>query len=401
MPLVAAALTQKGVERLLTQVGVLPLPDAECAAFVQKLDAAVTAADLARSELNAGEYTALVAALDAAQRAGEYPSAAEVALTRSLRAKALAIDLALLDAAAHATGTFDDVARERLRGAQLLRRAEAAAETIGQVSSLPVAFISVAPAFEAIATLAGEQRSAARTLLLADADPRAEFAEQLSLALLEGIVLLPQRNTHEIQVGLTTALAKGTAVDPEVLKLIAMALSMRTAFAPASEIAKLDGLMVQALIASLPPAIAHEAISALEYSSPSATRGVRPGSRVMQIAHEASALPSITAGQRDEIASVLSAWKRSEDESVLSLLQSSAEFVGAGYAFSKSMKLNDSQTWPIGESTPTLLRFQQLMAKRSEGLQARRALAKSTRERFEAILGPELWKLVAPNPTAK
>ena len=397
MPLVASPMDASAVESLLTDVGLLPVAAAQREAFEKALVAAVAGADLAREAFDAGEYTRVVDAIAAVLAKGEYPTTAHVAMTRSLRGNALAIDLTLIDAAARAAAqSFDANAQRQLQWAQLMRRADAAAQTMRHTAALPIPFITVSAAFQAISTLSGKSLDDARAILFLDGASRAPFAEQLSLALLEGVAFVPSRNTHDIQVGLTSALAKGIAVDPEALKMITLALATRAAFSPASELAKLDATLVQSLCVALPLPLAFDVIASLEKSSPNGTRLIGMPIRIAQIAREAIALPAVTKEQVVKLTAATQEWQSSDAENLVTMLNGYADFMNAASALAKSMNPDDPQTWPIGELSPTMKRIQQQLAQRVERLQARRAVAKSTREKFEAILGAELWKAVAP-----
>ena len=249
MPLVASPMDASAVESLLTDVGLLPVAAAQREAFEKALVAAVAGADLAREAFDAGEYTRVVDAIAAALATGEYPTTAHVAMTRSLRGNALAIDLTLIDAAARAA------------------------------------------AFEIASSL---ERAA----------PSARF---------------------------------------------------------------ISGRMM----------------------------------RVPQFARDALALPTITTEQAKAVSAALAEWQSADLTSYVAILQGDADLMSAAAAFAKSINPQDSQTWQIGGASPTSHRFAQQDAKRLELVNARRGIAKATREKFEAILGPELWKSIAPGVPAR
>ena len=123
--------------------------------------------------------------------------------------------------------------------------------------------------------------------------------------------------------------------------------------------------------------------------------------RIPQIAREAIALPAVTKEQVVQLTAATHEWQISDVANLVTMLNGYADFMNAASALAKSMNPDDPQTWPIGELSPTMKRIQQQLAQRVERLQARRAIAKSTREKFEAILGPELWKSIAPGVPAR
>ncbi len=401
LPLVAAPMGASEVERLFTDVGLLPIAEPHRAAFDKALAAAIATATASRAVVDEGEYKRLVGALASSITMDGNAASGQIAMVKAVRANALAIEFTLLDAAARAASNHVDDREKRLRWAQSMRRADVAAQTLPAGGTLAIPFLTVTAAFPATANLTGENATRARELILADSAARAEITEQLSLALLEGGPLFARNIMHEMQVELATALAKGVAVEPSTLEQIALALAARSAFAPAGELARLDAMLVQSIATTLSPALAFDIASRLESSSPSATLISGRMMRIPQFARDALALPTLTADQSKALTTALAEWQSADLTSYTAMLQGDGELMSAAAVFAKSINPNDSQSWQVGAASPTSQRFTQQSAKRVERVTARRALAKSTREKFEAILGAELWKSIAPSMPAR
>lgn len=402
MPLVAIPMTAADLERIFTDVGLLPVAKTNRKSFDEALAGALAIATASREALNEGEYKRLVDAITASIVADGSAASGQVGMTKALRANALAIELTLLDAAAQAiVPSPDSDVESRLRWAQALRRADAAQETMSASSTIAVGFISVASALPELAALPPDSIQKARATLLSDGPARAEIAEQLSLAVLESGALRSNQTTNQMQVELTTALAKGIAVDPKALEQIALALSSRNVFAPAAKLARLDVMLVQSIIAGFPSATAFEIASSLERAAPSARFISGRMMRVPQFARDALALPTITTEQAKAVSAALAEWQSADLTSYVAILQGDADLMSAAAAFAKSINPQDSQTWQIGGASPTSHRFAQQDAKRLELVNARRGIAKATREKLEVILGPELWKSIAPGVPAR
>ncbi len=407
LPLVAPPIGAREVERLLTDCGLLPVAESNRKSFEDALAAAHASATASRQALDDGEYKRIVDAIAASIVADGNAASGQVAAIKAMRANALAIELTLIDASARAAlraappSAQGNDFEKRLHWAQSMRRSDVAAQTLTPGGTLAIPFLAVTAACPELATLTGESAARARETLFVDGDARAERSEQLSLALLEGGPLFARDIMHEMQVELAGALAKGVAVEPTTLEQIALALAARSAFAPAGELARLDVMLMQSIAASLAPAVAFNIASRLESSSPSATLIGGRMMRIPQFARDALALATITPDQSKALTAAFTEWQSADLTMYIAILQGDGELMTAAAAFAKSINPNDSQSWQVGAASATSQRFAQQTAKRVERVNARRALAKATRERFEAILGPEQWKSIAPGVPAR
>ena len=396
LPLVANAMKGSDVEALLNRVGLLPVPEAQRVMlekqFQKVLAEAVVIADRSRIALNEGEVNKIVDSLARSNASDEPTSNDQRGSIKSLRAKAIEIDLTLLNSAAHGLAqTFDPASQRMLDSAQFLRRADAAAETMHPVNGMPMPFMTISLALSCNTAFGGKDIDGARALLFSDAELRAELAERVSLALLEDATLDNGRASHDMQIGLTNALAAGMTVDPVALRILAVVIQMRGVFTPASELAKLDVALVQSIETALPLNTAFEMISLLEKSS---ILPATSGSRVMDIPQLTSkilALSKISVQQSQAVRAACEKWQRMDIQSFVSQLQTEAAFFSSSALVGKSIVVGDPQTWQTNPVSPGMQRLQKQFEKLIQIVAARRTAAKNTQKEFEVILGPELW----------
>ena len=401
LPLVAKPMSGSDVETLFNRVGLLPFPEDQRVVlgtqFNKSLAEVIVVADLSRAALNEGEYKKIVDSLAASNAADEPTSIAQRNMIKSLRAKAIEIDLTLINSAAQGLAQKLDSNTQKMLGtALLLRRTDAAAETMLPVNGMPLPFVTISPALSSNTKFVGKELDDARAILFSDADARAGFAERISLGVLEVESFDRAKAIHDMQVGLTNALAAEITIDPVALQNMMTAFQMRGVFTPANELAKLDMALVQSIESKLPLNIAFEMISSLE--NPQRDIAVS-GSRAMYITQLTSkilALPKLSVQQSQSVQAAFEKWQRMDIQSFVSQLQIDAVLFESSASVSKSIVIGDSQTWQINPVSPAMQRFQQQSEKRVQVIKARRTAAKNMPKEFEAILGPELWAAFAP-----
>ncbi len=397
LPLVAPPMSPMDVEELFMRVGLMPVSGPQFAEFQKALESAGATAQLSRQELDEGEYKKLVDAILASIAAEGYPSSNQIRIVKAVRAKAAAIDAALIDSASRPlVSPLGKGAQGLIGSAQLMHRADAAAATLTRANGMPLAFVTVTPAFASLTSLTGATLESARSLLLLDASARAEIAEQISIALLEGGVLLSERSSHELQMGLTQALANEIAVDPTSLKLVGIALQMRGAFAPASELAKLDATLIQSIESTFPPACAPHAILDLERSSLSGARSAIGGLDIPRLGSAAIETPNLTPELAKDVKNAVALWQRADNQSFITNLQGDAVLLSEGASFSKPIVAGEPQTWQLNPVSPSMQRFQQQVTNRIDRLRSRRAAEIAAEKEIQGIVGPEIWKAISP-----
>ncbi len=255
LPIVALPMTATAVEALMTRVGLLPATAALEKPVADAVTAAVAASDASRQAFATGPFADATLQFTAKMAAEGYPSRSQGPLVKDMRARVLAIDLTLIESAAAALGS-----NERTNGmieqAKLMRRADAAAETMAKAASFALPFTTVTPAFNALVTLSDSDRVAMRALLLSDAAARAQLAERLSFAHFEGTALM----AGETAIGLQIAARDRPAVEPKIegmeLMGVAMLIQLGGVYSAASSVATLNAQLEQALQSQLTPTIA-------------------------------------------------------------------------------------------------------------------------------------------------
>lgn len=401
LPLVAKPMSGSDVETLFNRVGLLPFPEDQRVVlgkqFNKSLTEVIAVADLSRVALDEGEYKKIVDSLATSNAADEPTSIAQRNMIKSLRAKAIEIDLTLINSAAQGLAQKLDSNTQKMLGtALLLRRTDAAAETMLPVNGMPLPFVTISSALSSSTKFVGKELDDARAILFSDADARAGFAERISLGVLEVESFDRAKAIHDMQVGLANALAAEITIDPVALQNMMTAFQMRGVFTPANELAKLDMALVQSIESKLPLNIAFEMISSLENPQRDIAASGSRALYITQLASKILALPKLSVQQSQSVQAAFEKWQRMDIQSFVSQLQIDAVLFESSASVSKSIVIGDSQTWQINPVSPAMQRFQQQSEKRVQVIKARRTAAKNMPKEFEAILGPELWAAFAP-----
>jgi len=397
-PLVAQQMTAAEVQDVLTRIGLLPLEKSQHARFSEALASALALADTSRQILMVGQFKELVDGMAAIMTVEGSPSNAQSALVKSVRGKAFEIDRALITAAIQAiVDEHDPQFQPLIATAAAVRQADAATETIRQQrSQLP--FISLAAAWKSSAQLSETERAGLRSLLLTDAIVRADLAQRISFDWLEGEVLLGERQSDQLKLGLIQALANEVAVDPKQLAAIAVLIQLRGVLSAASEVARLDATLLQMMESQLPIDVAFSVASALEDSAPGGSVVSRSRANIPDLARQALALKMISPSQSKAIRDAVGTWKHAEIESFRGYLLAQSSAMSAVSAFAKGLVAGDPATWDLGSESPSLQRFFAYRQRQAERQVLRQLAAKSLVGDIEAILGPELWEVVSPRP---
>ncbi len=395
LPIVALPMTATTVQALMTRVGLLPTTAALEKPFADALTTAVAASDASRHSFAAGAFADATVQFTAKMEVEGYPSRSQGPLVKDLRAQALAIDLTLIASAAAAFGS-DERTKGMIEQAKLMRRADAAAETMTKGTSFALPFTTVTPAFDALATLIDADRAATRALLLSDAASRAQLAERLSFAMFEGSVLM----AGETAIGLQTAARDRPAGEPKIdgveLTGVAMLIQLGGLYSAASPLATLNAPLEQALQSQLPPTIAFAAISALE-SGPSRRPSRNSPRTIGELESAAIALAGVTAEQSTAIGNIATAWRLEEMQAYVTQTQSDGPMMREIGSYASGIVANDPKTWPIGGAAPAAsAQLMQFTQKRQQHLIARRAAQDRAAKEIDQVLGAELAAQLTP-----
>ena len=389
LPIVALPMTATAVEALMTRVGLLPATAALEKPFADAVTAAVAASDASRQAFATGPFADATLQFTAKMAAEGYPSRSQGPLVKDMRARVLAIDLTLIESAAAALGS-----NERTNGmieqAKLMRRADAAAETMAKAASFALPFTTVTPAFNALVTLSDSDRVAMRALLLSDAAARAQLAERLSFAHFEGTALM----AGETAIGLQIAARDRPAVEPKIegmeLMGVAMLIQLGGVYSAASSVATLNAQLEQALQSQLTPTIAFTLISALE-SGPSIRQSRYAPRTIVELEAAAIALAGVTAEQSIAISKIATAWRLEEVQSYLTKAQSDGPMMREIGLYASGIVVNDPTTWPIAGATPGASSKLTVFTQRSQQqLIARQEAQDRASKEIDQVLGAEL-----------
>ena len=389
LPIVALPMTATAVEALMTRVGLLPATAALEKPVADAVTAAVAASDASRQAFATGPFADATLQFTAKMAAEGYPSRSQGPLVKDMRARVLAIDLTLIESAAAALGS-----NERTNGmieqAKLMRRADAAAETMAKAASFALPFTTVTPAFNALVTLSDSDRVAMRALLLSDAAARAQLAERLSFAHFEGTALM----AGETAIGLQIAARDRPAVEPKIegmeLMGVAMLIQLGGVYSAASSVATLNAQLEQALQSQLTPTIAFTLISALE-SGPSIRQSRYAPRTIVELEAAAIALAGVTAEQSIAISKIATAWRLEEVQSYLTKAQSDGPMMREIGLYANGIVVNDPTTWPIAGATPGASSKLTVFTQRSQQqLIARQEAQDLAAKEIDQVLGAEL-----------
>lgn len=389
LPIVALPMTATAVEALMTRVGLLPATAALEKPFADAVTAAVAASDASRQAFATGPFADATLQFTAKMAAEGFPSRSQGPLVKDMRARVLAIDLTLIESAAAALGS-----NERTNGmieqAKLMRRADAAAETMAKAASFALPFTTVTPAFNALVTLSDSDRVAMRALLLSDAADRAQLAERISFAHFEGTALM----AGETAIGLQIAARDRPAVEPKIegmeLMGVAMLIQLGGVYSAASSVATLNAQLEQALQSQLTPTIAFTLISALE-SGPSIRQSRYAPRTIVELEAAAIALARVTAEQSIAISNIATAWRLEEVRAYLTKAQSDSPMMREIGLYASGIVVNDPTTWPIAGATPGASSKLTVFTQRSQQqLIARQEAQDRASKEIDQVLGAEL-----------
>jgi hypothetical protein len=389
LPIVALPMTATAVEALMTRVGLLPATAALEKPFADAVTAAVAVSDASRQTFATGPFADATLQFTAKMAAQGYPSRSQGPLVKDMRARVLAIDLTLIESAAAALGR-DERINGMIEQAKLMRRADAAAETMAKAASFALPFTTVTPAFNALVTLSDSDRVAMRALLLSDAADRAQLAERLSFAHFEGTALM----AGETAIGLQIAARDRPAVEPKIegmeLMGVAMLIQLGGVYSAASSVATLNAQLEQALQSQLTPTIAFTLISALE-SGPSSRQSRYAPRTIVELEAAAIALARVTAEQSIAISNIATAWRLEEVQSYLTKAQSDGPRMREIGLYASGIVVNDPTTWPIAGATPGASSKLTVLTQRSQQqLIARQEAQDRASKEIDQVLGAEL-----------
>jgi hypothetical protein len=389
LPIVALPMTATAVEALMTRVGLLPATAALEKPFADAVTAAVAVSDASRQTFATGPFADATLQFTAKMAAQGYPSRSQGPLVKDMRARVLAIDLTLIESAAAALGR-DERINGMIEQAKLMRRADAAAETMAKAASFALPFTTVTPAFNALVTLSDSDRVAMRALLLSDAADRAQLAERLSFAHFEGTALM----AGETAIGLQIAARDRPAVEPKIegmeLMGVAMLIQLGGVYSAASSVATLNAQLEQALQSQLTPTIAFTLISALE-SEPSSRQSRYAPRTIVELEAAAIALARVTAEQSIAISNIATAWRLEEVQSYLTKAQSDGPRMREIGLYASGIVVNDPTTWPIAGATPGASSKLTVLTQRSQQqLIARQEAQDRASKEIDQVLGAEL-----------
>ena len=399
--IVATAMEEADVEAFLDHVGLVPSSDGRDAGFRESLATAIQAYDRQRSTAVDAPVAELKEAIRRSIGETGYPGEQLAARIPPLRATLAALDANLITAAGAALLPEVD-ARGDLRVAQAiaLRRSDAASQTLGtKVPGLSIAFLSVTGSFVPLESMDPSVREHARGLLLLDGEARADAAERLSFAWLEGGVFLAARTAIDVQLAAKASEdAGGEPIDPMRMMGVALSIQLRGVTAPTQKLATLDEALVRIFASELPTAEAFEIIYQLERSSPGGGGGT-PESAIPDLERKALGLPSTSADQAKAIREIALAWKRAELDSYAVRLKDEAAMQAETARRCVTISATDVSSWGLSDPDQEA-RMQGQLARMHAAAGARRAAESASAKQFEAIVGPEAWAAIAP-PRAK
>lgn len=402
MPIVAKPMTAADVEVLFKRVGLLPLEDSAQKPFADWLALAVATSDESRNAFKDGPFKEASVKFSAKIETEGCPSRDQGSLIKELRAQVLAIDIALITTtaapiAANAVAADANAAVMRLiEQAKWLRRADAADETILK-GAFPLPFATITPAFAVIEPLPVHQFTAARALLLSDAAARADLAERLSYAILEGFVLMAGETAIAVQTAARN-MAEGEKIDGLELTGVALSIQVGAVSDAMSTMANLNVALEQAIQSQFSPRVAYEVIQTLD-SGLMRNPAFRSATvrTISDLETSALALAGITPEQSRSISDIATAWRSVEVQTFISQLQTDVPLMAQLAAVARGIVASDPKTWSGGKGTSSAQeKLNQMSIKRNEQGISRRAASDRATKAIEQVLGQELWLQLNP-----
>ena len=406
LPIVTKPMTGTDVEALFNRVGLLPLAESAQKPFADWLALAVTTSDASRVMFEDGPFKEASVKFSAKIETEGYPSRDQGPLIKELRGQALAIDIALITAAAApiaanaSTIGASAAALHMIEQAKLMRRADAADETIMK-SGIAIPFATVTPAFSMLGSLDPTQIAAARALLLSDAAMRADLAERVSYAALEEFVLMAGETAIAIQTAARN-LPEAERIDGVELTGIAMAIQMGPLYGASSPLANLNAPLEEAFQAQYSPTVAYDVIRALESGPMRSPPPLRGAQTIPDLEVAALALAGITAEQQKSITDIATRWRSAEVQSFVRQAQWDGPLMAQFVAATSGVVASDPTTWPsAARSSNAAAKLDQMVLKRNEQLQSRRDASDRSTKEIEQVVGAELWSQPNPQPNQK
>lgn len=393
---VAPPLDEATLRNCMTAVG-LRAPGGDAGrTLASAIKAALAKAAEQRAAFEADTLRSTIEAL--AKEAGTDGPLSSAAIERisKLRRQALEIDLQVVEDVAASLENAKDPARRRLTDAlRDMVRIDAALSTMDRIAGLPIPFLSVGPGLQSI-NLASERGLVTRDLLIADAQQRSEVVEALSLASLQiSSSDRPAMNTA-IQMSVTSLLAQGVAVDPELLRVLSALMLMKPAVKPAATLVGLDAELVRSLVAALSPTDAADVLIALD---PKAMRSGSGPLDIRRMCAEAALLKGVTPAQLEMAQGVLEEWQRTQLTGYQSVLDVDSRWLKDAQQLADKLKAEDSATWELNPPSATVERVVKEMTQRREQAKALKQASERARDQLKEILGAELWRQLEPPPS--
>jgi len=333
-----------------------------------------------------------------AKEAGTQEPLSSAAIERisKLRRRALEIDLQVVEDVAASLENAKDPARRRLTDAlRDMVRIDAAVSTMDRIAGLPIPFLSVGPGLQSI-NLASERGLVTRDLLIADLQQRAEAAEVLSLASLQISSSDRSAMNTAIQMSVTSLLAQGVTVDPELLRVLSALMVLKPAVKPATTLVGLDAELVRSLVAALSPSEAADVLIALD---PRAMRGGTGPLDIRRMCAEAALLKGATPEQLERVQRTLEEWQRTQLTAYQSVLDVDSRWLKDAQQLTDKLKADDSATWQLNPPSATVERLAKEIAQRREQSKASKQASERARDQMKEILGAELWRQLEPPPS--
>ncbi len=398
MPIVAAPLDEATLRNCMRAVGLR----ARGGDAAKAVDAAIVKAfEAAKEQRAAFDGGALVVAQKSiAQQIGETGAFNTAALNTVAQARRSAseIDVQVVSVVASAMEDAKDASRTRLVDAlRHMLRIDAAMSTLERVPLVPVSFISVGPGLQTV-NLSTDRGVLTRDLLIADLERRAEAAEGLSLASLEVSTTDAQSLNSTIQMSLTSLLAQGVAVDPELLRVLSSLMLSRLAVKPAAALAKLDADLAQALATALTPMEAADVLIALD---PRAMRRGVGALDIRRLCAESTLLKGVTTEQATKIESILESWQKAQLAAYQGVLDVDARWLRDTQPLAERLKADDPSTWQMNPPSPALQQVAKEMTQRREQSKAAKDASERARDQLKETLGEAMWLQLVPAPAPR
>jgi hypothetical protein len=199
-----------------------------------------------------------------------------------------------------------------------------------------------------------------------------------------------------IQMSVTSLLAQGVAVDPELLRVLSALMLMKPTVKPAATLVGLDAELVRSLVAALSPTDAADVLIALD---PKAMRSGSGPLDIRRMCGEAALLKGVTPAQLEKAQGVLEEWQRTQLSGYQSVLDVDSRWLKDAQQLADKLKAEDSATWELNPPSATVERVVKEMTQRREQAKALKQASERARDQLKEILGAELWRQLEPPPS--